>query len=101
MQTHKSYHASLIESLKDPKEAAAYLGAVFEDGDIELISLALKDVAEAQRSADSRESSNITDWEACYQSLNEAQMPEFPTLVKLLSQLGLQLAVTSKIKQSA
>ena len=44
MQTHKSYHASLIESLKNPEEAAAYLGAVFEDGDIELISLALKDV---------------------------------------------------------
>jgi DNA-binding phage protein len=33
MPTYKSYHLYLIESLKDPAEATAYLDAVLEDGD--------------------------------------------------------------------
>lgn len=49
METFKSYHSYLIESLKDPLEAAAYLDAVLEDGDFEHILLALKNVAEAQQ----------------------------------------------------
>ena len=49
MPTHKSYHSYLIESLKDPLEAAAYLDAVLEDGDCDHILLALKNVAEAQQ----------------------------------------------------
>ena len=48
MSTYKSYHSYLIESLKDPLEAAAYLDAVLEDGDFDHILLALKNVAEAQ-----------------------------------------------------
>jgi len=51
MSTYKSYHSYLINSLKDPAEAAAYLDAVFEDGDKEHILLALKNVAEARKSA--------------------------------------------------
>jgi hypothetical protein len=49
MTTHKSYQSYLIESLKDPAEAAAYLDAVLEDGILEHIVLALKNVAEALR----------------------------------------------------
>jgi hypothetical protein len=37
MLTHKSYHSSLIEALKDPEEAAAYLEVVLEDGDLKHI----------------------------------------------------------------
>lgn len=102
MQIHKSYRASLIESLKDPEEAAAYLDAVFEDGDVDLISLALKDVAEAQRDVVAEESSSSSaDWEKCYQLLSEAQLPELPTLISLLSKLGLKLSVTHEVKQAA
>ena len=61
MQTHKSYQAFLIQALKDPKEAAAYRDAVFEDGDIELIMLALKDVEEARKAVvDDSSSCNTT-----------------------------------------
>ena len=83
MKTHKSYHAYLIESLKDLLEAAAYLDAVFEDGDFEHISLALKNVAEARRSSDETNS----DWEKCYQLLAQDKMPELPTIVSLLNKL--------------
>ena len=102
MQIHKSYQASLIESLKDPREAAAYLDAVFEDGDVDLISLALKDVAEAQRNVLAGEfSSSSADWEKCYQLLSKSQLPELPTLISLLSKLGLKLRVTKAVEQVA
>jgi DNA-binding phage protein len=50
MPTHKPYHSYLIESLKDPAEATAYLDAVLEDGDLKHILLALKNVVEAHES---------------------------------------------------
>lgn len=42
-----SYHTYLIESLKDSKEADAYLNSALEDGSLEVISLALKNLIEA------------------------------------------------------
>ena len=96
MKTHESYHAYLIESLKDPLEAAAYLAAVFEDGDFEHISLALKSVAEARRGEDTN-----SDWEKCYQSLAQDGTIALSTIVSLLDQLGLKLSVTTHNKRAA
>jgi DNA-binding phage protein len=45
----KPYHPYLIESLKEPEEAAAYLDVVLAEGDPAHILLALKNVAEARR----------------------------------------------------
>lgn len=42
-----SYHAYLIESLKDPKEASAYFKAVLEEGDVEIIQKAINNLIEA------------------------------------------------------
>jgi hypothetical protein len=39
MTTHKSYQSYLIESLKDPAEAAAYLDDVSEDSNLEQIGI--------------------------------------------------------------
>ena len=77
MPTYKSYHSYLIESLKDPTEAAAYLDAILEDGDLDHILLALKNVAEARRST--IDASNQTDfnWEEYYRSLTQEEVPEF------------------------
>jgi DNA-binding phage protein len=44
-----SYHAKLIKDLQDPLEAEAYIEAVKEEGNTELLKKALKNVAEAQR----------------------------------------------------
>jgi DNA-binding phage protein len=43
-----SYHAYLIESLKDPKEADAYIKAAIEEDDPELLRIAQRNVIEAQ-----------------------------------------------------
>ena len=42
-----SYHTYLIESLKDPKEASAYFKAVWEEGDVEMLQLAINNLLEA------------------------------------------------------
>ncbi len=44
MTTYQEY---LIEALKDPREAEAYLIAAKEEGDSEIYQLALRNVAEA------------------------------------------------------
>jgi DNA-binding phage protein len=66
MTTHKSYKSYLIESLKDP----AYLDTVLEDGDLEHIVLALKNVAEAQRSRVDNANEPDPAWENCYRLLD-------------------------------
>jgi hypothetical protein len=48
----RSYQDSLLARLKDPQEAAAYLTAALEDGDPEVLLLALRDVAEARGGGD-------------------------------------------------
>ena len=46
------YHELLIEDLRDPVEAAAYLNASLQEGDEELFLMALRNVAEAQGGLD-------------------------------------------------
>jgi DNA-binding phage protein len=100
MPTYKSYHSYLIESVKDPMEAAAYLDAVLEDGDLEHILLALKNVAEAQRNL---APSQISDWnlEDHSQLFDKQEAIGLMAIATLLSQLGLKLSVTVKDKQPA
>ena len=101
MQTHKSYHSYLIESLKDPTEAAAYLDAVLEDGNLEPILLALKNVAEARRTLVSTSNKTSLDWEDCHRALAQGNVPELLMIAELLSGLGLKLSVTVKEDQAA
>ena len=101
MPIYKSYHSYLIESLKDPAEAAAYLGAVLEEGEPEHILLALKNVAEARKSL--IDASNETDshWEKSYQLLTQEEVPGLLAIASLLNELGLKLSVTVKEQQTA
>ena len=48
MKKTKAYQASLIKSLRDPREAQDYLNAALEEGEPELFLLALRNVTEAQ-----------------------------------------------------
>jgi DNA-binding phage protein len=101
MPTYKSYHSYLIESLKDPLEAAAYLDAVLEDGDFEHILLALKNVAEAQQNITSNSKNKKLNLDLNSQLFPNQQPSELMTIAKLLNQLGLKLSVTVQEKQPA
>lgn len=101
MPAYKSYHSYLIESLKDPAEAAAYLEAVFEDCELEPMLLALKNVAEARRSKASTPNESDANWDTCYQLLSQGEVPGILLISKLLNSLGLKLSVTVKDERAA
>jgi DNA-binding phage protein len=92
----KSYQSYLIESLKDPAEAAAYLDAVLEDSNLEHIVLALKNVAEARRIRVNNSNESDPAWENCYRLLDQGKTPELLAILALLNELGLKLSVTAK-----
>jgi len=55
-----SYQDYLIPSLKNPKEAAGYLNAAFEGGDIDAFLLALQNIVKAQGGIAENAKSKIT-----------------------------------------
>ncbi len=94
----KSYQAALLESLKDPQEAAAYLNAALEDDSEdadELFLLALRNVAEARGIATLAEEA-VLNREGLYRMLSAKGNPRLSTLGALLDALGLRLAVEVK-----
>ena len=94
MTRSKNYQDSLLESLADANEAAAYLNAALEDGDNEVFLLALRNVADARVGGMSRlaEATGLNR-ESLYRMLSENGNPELNSLSRLLQALGLKLAV--------
>jgi DNA-binding phage protein len=95
MATSRSYHPFLIESLKDPQEAAAYLDAVLEDGSSEELRLALRNVAEARLAALGDSKSSISQ-EIINQISSEQPSLDLSTLLETLDKLGFKLSITLK-----
>lgn len=93
MPTSRSYHSYLIESLKDPQEAAAYLEAVLEECNYDELLSALKDVAEARIAA-----SDIlqvdSNQEIAQKILSLQTNLNLFVLQQVLSELGFKLSVT-------
>ena len=74
----------IADRLETPKDIAAYLEAVFADGDPELINHALGNVA--RRTGLGRQS--------LYKALSPDGRPEFATVLNVVRALGLKLTVT-------
>lgn len=87
------YEPWLIEQLKDPAEAAAYLEAVIEEGDQAALMLALRQVAQAQGGiARIAREAKLTR-EATYKMLSKSGNPELRSLRALLAATGLRIAI--------
>lgn len=93
MRQITEYQRDLIEALKDPKEAAAYLNAALSDGDKETFLLALRNVAEAHGGMKSVAARANVNRVSLYRSLSRRGNPEIRTLLTLLHCMGLKLAV--------
>jgi probable addiction module antidote protein len=94
MMRSRLYKEGLLERLKDPQEAAAYLDAALEDGDTEVFLLALRDVAEARLGGMTTLAQQTgLNRETLYRTLSEKGNPELASLGKLWHAVGLRLAV--------
>lgn len=87
------YDDWLIERLKDPREAAAYLEAAIEDGDQAVLMLALRQVAQAQGGIAAVARKSKLSREATYRMLSKSGNPELKSLKAILYAAGLRLAV--------
>ena len=99
-----SHEAWLIERLKKPRAAAAYLEAAIEDGDQGALMLALRHVAKAQGGvAEMARRSNLSR-EATYRMLSKRGNPELRSFTALLAGAGLRLSIKpteSRVKKAA
>jgi probable addiction module antidote protein len=89
-----AYEEILLEDLKDPAEAAAYLQAALEDKDPAVFLLALRQVAQAQGMANVARKAHVGR-ESLYKTLSENGNPELRTINRLLHAMGLRLSVTA------
>jgi probable addiction module antidote protein len=97
----KKYVTSLIESLKDPKEAAAYLNAHLDEEDSEdVFLLALRDVARAHGVGEIAENADLGR-ESLYKALSKDGNPKLSTLRSLLKAIGLKLSVESEDQRAS
>lgn len=96
-----SYQQDLINSLKDPLEAAAYLNAAIEEGDRSVFLLALRNVAEAHGGMGVLAERSHLSRENLYRMLSQQGNPEIKSLYALLQAMGLRLAIEPKDRNTA
>ena len=85
------YKNILLESLKNPVQAAAYLKSVAEDGDIYFLLKALRNVVEAQGGFTKLARKTKLNRGHLYKALSKRGNPEITTLESILNVFGLQI----------
>ena len=82
------------EHLETEEDMAACLNVALEEGDLGLIMATLGDIARARRMAVVAEETGLGR-ESLYKSLSVDGNPEFATVLKVVSALGLRLQATT------
>lgn len=95
----RKYRHSLMEDLKDPEEAAAYLEVALTEEDDAGFLMALRNVAEAHGIADISDRTGLGR-QSLYKTLSADGNPKLSTIKVLLDALGLRIHVTPT-KQAA
>ena len=80
------------EHMDNEEYITEYLKAAFESGDASEITRALSDVARARNMTDLAEKMGISR-QGLYKTLSENGNPEFTTVLKLITALGLQMSI--------
>src|ERR1044072_7464194 len=82
----------VAEHLRTPEEMAAYLQACFEeaDGDAAFIAKAIGDIARAKGMSQVARDAGLSR-ESLYKALSGERSPDFETVLKVVSALGIRL----------
>lgn len=92
MKTAKEW--DVVDYLQTDEDIVAYLNAALEEGDQELITIALGDIARAKGMTQlSRETGISRD--GLYKALSAEGNPTFSTVLKVLQALGLAFNVSA------
>ncbi|MCL2791903.1 MAG: putative addiction module antidote protein [Spirochaetaceae bacterium] len=87
----------VTEHMDNEEYISEYLKAAFESGDISEITRALSDVARARNMTDLAARMGISR-QGLYKTLSENGNPEFATIQKLITALGLQMSIIAPTK---
>jgi probable addiction module antidote protein len=95
MRKYRDYKEHLVEKLKDPEYASAYLNACLEESfeakDMGIFQLAVRDVVEAHGGMTEISSKMEVNRESFYRSLSQKGKARFSTLVRAIKACGLEL----------
>ncbi|VEG91785.1 helix-turn-helix domain-containing transcriptional regulator [Legionella spiritensis] len=94
MANNINYHDYLIESIKDPSEAAGYLNAVLNDGDIDGFLEALRNVIEAYGGMTKLSEKISRGRNSVYKTISVKGNPYLRDTNEILQALGFHLSIT-------
>jgi probable addiction module antidote protein len=87
--------SKLLETLKNPEEAALYLSASLQEEDPRAFLMALRDVADAHGGIRSLSQDTSLNRESLYRMLSRSGNPSLESLTAVLRAVGLRLCVES------
>jgi probable addiction module antidote protein len=87
----------LLQELRDPERAAAYLTAALEDGE-EVFLVAVRDVVEAHGGIGTLAKHTQLNRENLYAMLSETGNPRLSSLTTILDTLGFAISVRPKLQ---
>lgn len=90
------YHDYLIKSLANPVEAAAYLSAVAEEGEIKSLLKALRNVVESQGGIGRLAKKTKLGRTTLYKTLSSNGNPEVNTLNIILRAYGIRISFSTE-----
>jgi len=93
------YQEHLLEDLKDPEEASAYLNAALEEGDRQLFLMALKNVLDAQGGMTKISDKSKINRVSLYKMLSKNGNPGFENILRLLQIAGIRFQVTPRSRR--
>jgi probable addiction module antidote protein len=95
MRKYRNYKEHLIEKLKDPEYASAYLNACLEESfeakDMGIFQLAVRDVVEAHGGMAEISQKMRVSRESFYRSLSQKGKARFSTLANAIRACGLEM----------
>ena len=94
MEKTKTMPWDPAQNLETEEDMAAYLSVALEDGDLSLIMATLGDIARARKMSMVAQETGLGR-ESLYKSLSADGNPEFATVLKVVSALGLRLQATA------
>jgi probable addiction module antidote protein len=80
----------VVDSLDSDEAIQAYLEAIFEDGDPQLVAAGLGDIARARGMTKVAKAAGVSR-EGLYKALSNNGNPELATVIKVMKALGFQL----------